>query len=509
MAGGTGNDTYFVDNAHDVIVEKLNQCTDVVKSTISHTLETNVEYLTLLGSAIKGTGNTLANVITGNAANNILDGHEGNDTLRGGGGNDTLIGGSGKDHFDGGAGTDTVDYHGDTSGLAVQVDLSGVHVQLGAAAGETFVSIENVTGTNVAGPGDILFGDSHDNVLTGLAGNDTFTGGGGLDTLIGGAGDDTFIGGDFGTGSDIYNGGAGFDLIDYLGNSRQISVDLFFTDTATGTVDGLNSDHFISIEAVRGGDNPNGDILSGSEAGNTLAGMGGNDQLFGRGGADTLYGGNDNDTIDPGDDVAFDTVDGGAGTDTVTYAGHSQGVFVQISGTIGLGGHAVINDSYANIENVVGTSLSDTIKLDNAAGIILSADGGGGNDTLESLAGVNSAAAIEILTGGQGQDTFVLHPLSFAHITDFVDVLQLGDHDKIRLGSSEVGGITDASGNLTNRTNDHNATLGHAQLIYDETAHSLWFDADGVTGGELPIAVFSGNFAATVNSFGAADFVFV
>jgi Ca2+-binding RTX toxin-like protein len=55
--------------------------------------------LTLTGSAIRGTGNSLANTITGNAKNNILSGLEGNDFLNGGLGNDQLRGGAGKDVF--------------------------------------------------------------------------------------------------------------------------------------------------------------------------------------------------------------------------------------------------------------------------------------------------------------------------------------------------------------------------------------------------------------------------
>jgi hypothetical protein len=45
----------------------------------------------LTGSAVSGTGNTLANIIIGNAADNILTGGGGNDTLFGGGGNDTAV----------------------------------------------------------------------------------------------------------------------------------------------------------------------------------------------------------------------------------------------------------------------------------------------------------------------------------------------------------------------------------------------------------------------------------
>ena len=56
-------------------------------------------HLTLTGSAISGTGNSLANTISGNAKNNILAGLEGDDFLYGGLGNDQLNGGSGRDVF--------------------------------------------------------------------------------------------------------------------------------------------------------------------------------------------------------------------------------------------------------------------------------------------------------------------------------------------------------------------------------------------------------------------------
>jgi Ca2+-binding RTX toxin-like protein len=72
----------------------------VFTSFLNYTLGANVENLQLTDVAdLKGTGNTLNNVLAGNSGNNLLSGLAGNDTLNGGGGNDTVNGGSGNDTF--------------------------------------------------------------------------------------------------------------------------------------------------------------------------------------------------------------------------------------------------------------------------------------------------------------------------------------------------------------------------------------------------------------------------
>ena len=80
---------------------------DTLTASVTTTLPTNVENLTLTGTtAINGTGNAGNNILQGNSGNNILSGLNGNDTLTGGVGNDTLWGGDGNDTLTGGVGND-------------------------------------------------------------------------------------------------------------------------------------------------------------------------------------------------------------------------------------------------------------------------------------------------------------------------------------------------------------------------------------------------------------------
>lgn len=109
MLGGWGNDTYYVDNGLDSINELYGQGIDTVISSANFGLgwfTSEVENLTLTGTAFEAIGNELNNTLTGNSGNNLLLGSDGNDTLIGGGGNDTLNGGDGNDVLYGGAGND-------------------------------------------------------------------------------------------------------------------------------------------------------------------------------------------------------------------------------------------------------------------------------------------------------------------------------------------------------------------------------------------------------------------
>jgi Ca2+-binding RTX toxin-like protein len=109
LVGGIGNDTYITDGG-DTITENTNEGTDAVQSSVTYTLGTNVENLTLTGSsAINAIGNSKNNVITGNSAANTLDGGTGNDTLTGGSGDDIYITDGGDTITESAsAGTDTI-----------------------------------------------------------------------------------------------------------------------------------------------------------------------------------------------------------------------------------------------------------------------------------------------------------------------------------------------------------------------------------------------------------------
>ncbi len=182
MQGGAGNDTYLV-GMGDSVSEGLNGGTDTIQSAVTWTLGSNVENLTLTGTAnINGTGSSANNVLIGNSGNNTLDSGSGRDTVDGGEGNDSLLGGSGDDQLLGGLGDDT----------------------LSAGSGNDLLS---------GGDGlDTLDGGSGDDQLLGGAGNDTLAGGSGADQFTGGTDNDRMIGG---SGNDRYNfsRGGGQDTI--------------------------------------------------------------------------------------------------------------------------------------------------------------------------------------------------------------------------------------------------------------------------------------------------------
>lgn len=199
LLGGTGNDTYVVDM--DIVVENAGGGTDtILTKTLNLVLPDHVEILTYTGTGnFTGYGTNYANIITGGSGADLLLGNGGTDrlvggahydTLRGGNHDDVLVGGSGADVLDGGDGRDIASYEGAETGVTVSLD--GSVIATGDAAGDSFVLIESLRGSN---HGDRLTGDNNPNSLEGRNGNDVLSGKGGTDILVGGAGRDQLTGG--------------------------------------------------------------------------------------------------------------------------------------------------------------------------------------------------------------------------------------------------------------------------------------------------------------------------
>jgi Ca2+-binding RTX toxin-like protein len=200
LVGGAGNDTYYIYSSNDKVIEKASEGTDTVHASFDgYQLAAHVENLVLTGSAVKGYGNDLSNVITGNGLDNYLTGGNGNDTLIGAAGNDMLVGGAGADTMKGGLGDDSYNVD-NASDVIVELANQGIDIVTSSVSYTLSANLEKLclSGTaHINGTGNDLSnyitGNSGNNVLKGMAGDDTLLSGGGNDTMWGGAGADTFF----------------------------------------------------------------------------------------------------------------------------------------------------------------------------------------------------------------------------------------------------------------------------------------------------------------------------
>lgn len=308
MTGGAGDDTYVVTDSGAKIVEAYGGGIDTVNSSVTYTLASYVENLTLTGSAaISAIGNIQSNIIIGNSASNVITGGLGNDTLTGGGGMDTFVfnSGDGSDiitDFSPGSGAahDVVQLNGFafTSFADVQAAMTqvGSDVYLKLTSQDTLVfrntTVSAFTSDNFQLPATLpvggtimswISGKASSRMVYGTAANDKLSAVNSDDTLVGGNGDDTYV---IGSANQkiVENPGGGID-----------SVEAWTSYTLTADVENLT----LMMGGLAGVGNQLANRMVGSSGDDVLDGAGGNDWLSGGSGNDTFIhsAGSGNDTI--------------------------------------------------------------------------------------------------------------------------------------------------------------------------------------------------------------------
>ena len=323
--------------------------------------------------------------------NDTIIGTSGNDVIQGLGGDDVLIGGLGRDTLDGGDGNDTASYQSAVTGVIA--NLASPSGNTGEAAGDFYISIENLRGSALA---DTLTGNASDNVLEG------------------------------GTGADALNGGAGIDTASYEHASGSVFVvlDNSGINHGNGGGDALG-DTYTGIENIRGSGFV--DFLVGDAGNNVLEGGAGGDQL-----------------------------DGGAGINTASYEHATAGVTASLANTSGNSGDAA-GDLYFNIQNVRGSTFSDILFGDAHDNVLeggAGADflgGNGGSDTA-SYEHANAGVFANLTnssfdTGDAAGDVY--SNISNLRGSTFADTLVGDDHDNILEGGAGADALIGGGGNDT------------------------------------------------------------
>jgi Ca2+-binding RTX toxin-like protein len=306
--GGTGIDGVSIGGAASsvAIVASLADGT-LIAHTVDNAFVANgvgIEQLTIAGGGGADTldGGSGDDVLAGQLGVNVIDGGAGNDMISG---NGALSGGAGNDTFwcsfggnDSVVGGDGFDIYqiliGGDFDLGFQFDFSTVRLTDASttiSAGNGIDMISGVEGLS------IKMGSGADSLI-GSEGDDRLDGSFGADTLRGGGGDDVFVNTDFFSSeghilerNDLLDGGAGFDILDFLGFDHAV-IDLV---VGTAAAQGSGTDTLISIEGVIG--SVANDLITGDGHANLLDGNWGRDRLSGGGGADTLIGGLDGDLL--------------------------------------------------------------------------------------------------------------------------------------------------------------------------------------------------------------------
>ena len=536
LVGGGGTDLVSYEDADDGQGVNLSLVTGGVSGNAAGDQYSSIEHVDGTAFDDQITGNETANHLKGLAGNDVLIGGGGSDTLDGGDGDDILKNsGSGNHIYMGGAGSNTVSYELVTKGNGIRADLTKTSGNSNGENGnEIFNLIQHLVGSKL---NDRLWGDLEKNNLSGGDGNDFLDGREGVDSLAGGQGDDTLIGG---AGADTLAGGDGTDTASYETSTQAVGIDLT-GQRAIGdsTRNDAFNDQFDSIERILASALNDTFIAGSTKTDYQYDGGLGSDTIdfsastsavdvsfklhtFGSsngasgGFADKarfqniekIIGTNFNDTLGGDDQVVLsndikagagndmvyvslgaDTLDGGAGTDTITFVDIASGVSLELSQsrlsfTVDAKTHTV---NYGGFENVVGSGYADRLTGDSGNNLL---SGGGGDDTLRGAGGADTLEGDDgndyffsgdvvsntTLSGGQGSDT-VDYTSSRLDRTDISVNLQTGQAVSSGLLSDSLSNIENI---LFNSGND--TFTGTKQVGVHSTVEGGWGN-DSLTGG--------------------------
>lgn len=401
LNGGSGYDWLIYQNSTSAVTINLANNTASGGYAQGDTIQ-NFEHV--FGSAYDDT-------ITGDANVNVIAGYSGADTI------------------DGGDGFDLLTYAVSTSGVNVNLETGAASG--GDAAGDTFVNIEGIFGSDQA---DTLTGDTVRNELYGLGGNDIINGGDGNDYIEGGAGADNMDGG---------NGA--FDFLVYNASTSGVTVNL---STGTGLNGDAQGDTFINFEGIHGSDFA--DTLTGDAGDNIFEGFGGLDILNGDAGDDTFYAYQVNGSEQ-------DIFDGGADYDIIRFTGSST--ITSYSITL-----SAINA--VNIESIrMGHNANESLTL-TAQDVIDVTDAG---NTLDVL-GHDTDAVTSSSTWNYVEDVMVQDEIYHQYTSGAATVnvyLEIGSQTGF---TKPADSFTETTPNVFDANDNNNSSMSHTHDTDDMIA---------------------------------------
>jgi trimeric autotransporter adhesin len=398
MAGGLGNDTYYVDNSSDVVVEQAAEGNDQVIASANFTLNANVENLSLVGTAMQGTGNASDNTITANNLGNTLSGLAGADTLIGGSGADLLDGGAGADAMAGGEGNDS--YVVDDVGDAVTEFFNQGYDKVNSTI--NYVLPQHVEQLSLTGAAVTATGNDLNNTLLGNSLANILDGASGADQMAGGLGDDRYV---------VDNAA---DSVTELTSEGNDTVYASANYIAAANVENL----VLTGTAITAMGNALNNVLVGNANANTLSGGDGADLLAGWLGNDSLDGGAGNDSYVYNQGEGRDSILDVSGADSVRFGAGitlnslsareytvngQRRMFISVLNSNGEEqadqgvDFALGTNGVSPIEQFV-LSNGQSFTLDQVKPALVSTYGGNGNDTL------TGSRADDTMDGSNGDD---------------------------------------------------------------------------------------------------------